>query len=154
MIELLFYKYLATGKKVSRGILSFHGFALITFSASWITQQAIFLDATTPCPPVVSARRSVGPSVRRSVPCYFRMTNMAVFEGEKSSRKTFPKSNFGYFFNLSNSPNSTLWKRFSLNRKKKFKNVIGDDQQGQITSKSRPLAAFDENFYCLHMFCQ
>ena len=28
---------------------------------------------------------SVGPSVRPYVPCYFRMTNMAVFEGKKSS---------------------------------------------------------------------
>ena len=32
-----------------------------------------------------SVRRSVGPSVRMSVPCYFQKTNMAVFEGKKSS---------------------------------------------------------------------
>ena len=42
-----------------------------------------FLDASAhldkrSCP-------SVGPSVRRSVPRYFRTTNMAVFEGKKSS---------------------------------------------------------------------
>ena len=32
-----------------------------------------------------SVRRSVRRSVRPSVPCYFRMTNMAIFEGRKSS---------------------------------------------------------------------
>ena len=30
---------------------------------------------------------SVGPSLRRSVPCYFRTTNLAVFEGKKLSYK-------------------------------------------------------------------
>ena len=34
----------------------------------------------------ISIRGRVRRSVRRSIPCYFRMTNMAVFEETKSSK--------------------------------------------------------------------
>ena len=56
----------------------------------WMAVLDVFLDATThlykrSCPCV---RRSVGPWAHGSmgpyVPCYFRTTNMAVFEGKKS----------------------------------------------------------------------
>ena len=36
---------------------------------------------------VVSVGRSVGPSAGPCMPCYYRTTNVAIFEGEKSSNE-------------------------------------------------------------------
>ena len=71
---------------------SFSFFQLVSFShfSTYFSSRS-FLDATThlykrSCPSVrPSVRPSVGLSVRRSVPCYFRTTNMANFEDKKSS---------------------------------------------------------------------
>ena len=55
--------------------------------------SGLFLDATTSASRFVGP--SVSPSVRRSVLCYFRMTNMAIFEDKKSSNDIINNDTMG-----------------------------------------------------------